>query len=63
MLLPSGLENRCQVLAQVTLGEILSSSEKRVFNCINSKPLDIMILSPYAYPIASEYQGKSHHLG
>jgi hypothetical protein len=56
--------NGCRVLSQTSLGEIIGSNDKKAFDSINSKRVDILIMGPYGDPIAAiEYQGVGHHQG
>lgn len=58
----SGLPWR--VMAQVSLGEVLSSPDERAYRAINSKRVDILIIGNDGEPVvALEYQGKGHHQG
>lgn len=51
-----------RVMAQVNLGEILSCSDKRAFRAVNSKRVDILIVSHFGDPVAAiEYQGQGHY--
>jgi hypothetical protein len=53
-----------QVMAQVSLGEILKSPSKDAFLAINSKRVDLLIVDADARPVhAIEYQGAGHHQG
>jgi hypothetical protein len=53
-----------RVMAQVSLGEVLSSPEARAYGAINSKRVDLLIVSHDGLPIAAiEYQGAGHHQG
>ena len=53
-----------RVMAQVSLGEVLSSPEARAYSAINSKRVDLLIVSHSGDPIvAIEYQGHGHHQG
>jgi Asp-tRNA(Asn)/Glu-tRNA(Gln) amidotransferase A subunit family amidase len=53
-----------RVMAQVSLGEILSSSDNLAYRCINSKRVDMLIVSEDQLPIAAiEFQGTGHYLG
>jgi hypothetical protein len=53
-----------RIMAQVNLGEILSSSDKMAFSSINSKRVDMLIVDQNAKPIiAIEYQGEGHFQG
>ena len=47
-----------RVMAQVSLGEVLSSPDARAYSAINSKRVDLLIVSRSGDPIAAiEYQG------
>jgi Protein of unknown function (DUF2726) len=51
-----------QVMAQVSLGEFLSSRDKDAFGCVNSKRVDFALMDPDARVVhAIEYQGSGHH--
>lgn len=53
-----------RVMAQVSLGEVLSSPDARAFSTINSKRVDLLIISSKGEPIAAiEYQGNKHYQG
>ena len=53
-----------RVMAQVSLGEVLSSPNARAYSAINSKRVDLLIVSRNGNPIAAiEYQGHGHHQG
>ena len=53
-----------RVMAQVSLGEILSSPDGRAYSAINSKRVDLLIVSRSGDPIAAiEYQGHGHYQG
>ncbi|WP_419808953.1 DUF2726 domain-containing protein [Sphingomonas sp.] len=53
-----------RVLAQVSLGEVLASSDKAAFNAINAKRVDLLIVSGISEPLAAiEYQGEGHWQG
>ena len=53
-----------QVMAQVSLGEILKSPSKDAFLAINSKRVDLLIVDAEAKPRhAIEYQGGGHFKG
>jgi len=53
-----------RVMAQVSLGEVLSSPDARAYAAINSKRVDILIISNSGVPIvAIEYQGDGHYQG
>jgi hypothetical protein len=51
-------------MAQVSLGEVLSSPDARAYSAINSKRVDMLIVSRRGDPIAViEYQGHGHYQG
>jgi Protein of unknown function (DUF2726) len=53
-----------RAMAQVNLGEILACEDERAFRAINSKRVDILVVSHKQHPIvAIEYQGSGHHQG
>jgi hypothetical protein len=53
-----------QVMAQVSLGEILRCEDKAAYACINAKRVDLLIVDADCKPIhAIEYQGGSHFKG
>lgn len=53
-----------QVMAQVSLGEILKCKDKDAYLCINSKRVDLLIVDDECRPIhAIEYQGGAHFKG
>ncbi len=53
-----------RVMAQVSLGEVLSSPDDRAYKAINSKRVDILIISSSGVPLAAiEYQGNGHYQG
>lgn len=53
-----------RVMAQVSLGEILTSPDADAYRSINSKRVDILIVSEKNHPIAAvEYQGGGHYRG
>jgi hypothetical protein len=53
-----------QVMAQVSLGEILRSPSKDAYLCINSKRVDLLIVDEECRPLhAIEYQGGGHFKG
>ena len=52
-----------QVMAQVCLGEFLSSPEKDAYWAVNAKRVDFALMDPDANVVhAIEYQGSGHHL-
>jgi len=53
-----------QVMAQVSLGEILRSKDAEAYRCINSKRVDLLLVDEDCQPRhAIEYQGGAHHQG
>ena len=53
-----------QVMAQVSLGEFLSSSDKDAFFAVNSKRVDFALMDENCRVVhALEYQGSGHHVG
>ena len=53
-----------QVMAQVSLGEILRCEDKAAYACINSKRVDLLIVDADCKPLhAIEYQGGAHFKG
>ena len=53
-----------QVMAQVSLGEILRCEDKDAYACINSKRVDLLIVDENCKPLhAIEYQGGAHFKG
>jgi hypothetical protein len=50
-----------QVMAQVSLGEILKCEDKAAYACINSKRVDLLIVDDECRPFhVFEYQGGGH---
>jgi hypothetical protein len=53
-----------QVMAQVSLGEILRSRDSEAYSCINSKRVDLLLIDGDCQPRhAIEYHGVAHHQG
>jgi hypothetical protein len=53
-----------QVMAQVSLGEILRGGDAVAHSCINSKRVDLLLVDSDCQPRhAIEYQGGAHHQG
>ncbi|MGE0151743.1 MAG: DUF2726 domain-containing protein [Reyranellaceae bacterium] len=53
-----------QVMAQVSLGEILLSKDAVAFSCVNSKRVDLLLVDENCHPRhAIEYQGGGHYQG
>lgn len=60
----AGLKRGWRVMAQVSLGEILASPDPRAYSTINSKRVDILLISSSGDPLAAiEYQGSGHYQG
>lgn len=59
-----GFNPRWQVMAQVSLGEILRSKDADAYRCINSKRVDLLLVDEHCRPRhVVEYQGGAHHQG
>lgn len=57
-------ETGWRVMAQVSLGEVLSSADAKAFAAINSKRVDMLIIARDGHPLAAvEFQGSGHYLG
>ena len=55
---------KLQVMAQVSLGEILRCKDAEAYGCINSKRVDLLLMDAECQPRhAVEYQGGAHHQG
>lgn len=53
-----------RVMAQVSLGEVLASTDKNAYRAINSKRVDLLLIDDAGVPQhAIEMQGSGHHLG
>jgi hypothetical protein len=53
-----------RVLAQVSLGEIVTSRNAQAYWCINAKRVDLLLMDEAYRPRhAIEYQGGAHHQG
>lgn len=53
-----------QVMAQVSLGEILRCEDASAYSCVNSKRVDLLLVDGDCQPRhAIEYQGHGHHQG
>jgi hypothetical protein len=51
-----------RVFSQTCLGEIIKSQDKRAHSAINSKRVDVLIISPFGFPeVVVEYQGGRHY--
>ncbi len=56
------LGNGCRVFSQTCLGEVIQSPDPLAHSAINSKRVDVLIISRTGYPIvAVEYQGGAHY--
>ncbi|RDJ00847.1 hypothetical protein B5K05_33935 [Rhizobium phaseoli] len=59
-----GCNSTWQVMAQVSLGEILQSAHPDAYSCINSKRVDLLLVDGNCQPRhVIEYQGGAHHQG
>ncbi|MBB2820028.1 UNVERIFIED_ORG: hypothetical protein GGD59_003291 [Rhizobium esperanzae] len=59
-----GCNSTWQVMAQVSLGEILRSADPDAYSCINSKRVDLLLVDGNCQPRhVIEYQGRAHHQG
>ncbi|MBX5024473.1 DUF2726 domain-containing protein [Rhizobium lentis] len=59
-----GCNSSWQVMAQVSLGEILRSTDADAYRCINSKRVDLLLVDSNCQPRhVIEYQGGGHHRG
>lgn len=53
-----------QVMAQVSVGEFLSSDDADAYRCVNSKRVDLLLMDDDCHARhALEYQGNGHHQG
>lgn len=53
-----------QVMAQVSLGEVLRCQDAAAYSCINSKRVDLLLMDSDCRPRHTiEYQGGGHHHG
>jgi len=53
-----------QVMAQVSLGEVVRCKDAQAYSCINSKRVDLLLMDDDCQPRhAIEYQGAGHHQG
>jgi hypothetical protein len=53
-----------RVMAQVSLGEVLTSADAKAFAAINSKRVDMLIIARDGHPLAAvKFQGSGHYLG
>jgi hypothetical protein len=59
-----GCNSGWQVMAQVSLGEILSCKDEAAYRCINSKRVDLLLVDENCEPRhVLEYQGGAHYRG
>lgn len=59
-----GLNPEWQVMAQVSVGEILRCQDSAAYRCINSKRIDLLLVDEECNPRhALEYQGGGHYQG
>lgn len=59
-----GLNPEWQVMAQVSVGEILRCQDAEAYRCINSKRIDLLLVDGECNPRhALEYQGGGHYQG
>jgi hypothetical protein len=59
-----GCNRGWQVMAQVSLGEVLRCKDAGAYGCINSKRVDLLLVDEDCLPRhAIEYQGVAHHQG
>ncbi|WP_047617914.1 MULTISPECIES: DUF2726 domain-containing protein [unclassified Rhizobium] len=59
-----GCNSSWQVMAQVSVGEILRSADPDAYSCINSKRVDLLLVDGNCQPRhVIEYQGGAHHQG
>lgn len=59
-----GLNPEWQVMAQVSVGEILRCQDPEAYRCINSKRIDLLLVDGECHPRhALEYQGGAHYQG
>lgn len=59
-----GCNSSWQVMAQVSFGEILRSTDADAHRCINSKRVDLLLVDSNCQPRhVIEYQGGGHHQG
>lgn len=53
-----------RVMAQVSLGEVLTTPDRRAYGTINSKRVDLLVVTRLGDPVAAiEYQGSGHYQG
>lgn len=53
-----------RVMAQVSLGEVLTSTDAKAFAAVNSKRVDMLVIANDGHPLAAvEFQGSGHYLG
>lgn len=53
-----------RVMAQVCLGEVLTTRDRIAYSAINSKRVDLLVVTKSGEPLAAiEYQGRGHYQG
>lgn len=53
-----------RVMAQVCLGEVLTTPDRIAYSAINSKRVDLLVVTRSGEPLAAiEYQGRNHYRG
>lgn len=53
-----------RVMAQVCLGEVLTTPDRIAYSAINSKRVDLLVVTRSGEPLAAiEYQGRGHYRG
>ncbi|WP_292081836.1 DUF2726 domain-containing protein [Brevundimonas sp. UBA7506] len=59
-----GHANGWRVMAQVSLGEVLTTTDAKAFAAVNSKRVDMLVIARDGQPLAAvEFQGSGHYLG
>lgn len=53
-----------RLMAQPSLGEVLTSPDDAAFRCINAKRIDMLVIDTFGQPVlAIEHQGGGHYQG
>ncbi len=53
-----------RLMAQPSLGEVLTSPDDAAFRCINAKRIDMLVIDTFGLPVvAIEHQGGGHYQG
>lgn len=53
-----------RVMAQVSLGEVLSCADPKAYGAVNSKRVDVLLVTRGGHPVAAlEHQGGGHYQG